>query len=248
VERPERERGDQWATLISVAGAAGASVGLVYAIGGVVLGFRYEGFGLSSHTVTVTPREQLLLRGGVAMTVWTVLGLILVLALETASRRLNGSFSAVTYRAVALGLAAVAVVLLLVLHVWWPLLAVGAVGVAFVTSRWRSRPVVRFLACAVAVGAVAVAYEADRLRFIVERTCVDYSRPSGRVCGILIGQTDRGIYLGETARQDRSSLILVPANRVQWSTTVRTRAAVIESQARARRRPIRSRLLHLDIR
>jgi hypothetical protein len=216
----------------------------------VVLGFRYQGFGLPGQAVTITPREQLLIRGGVAMVVWTALGVLLVFALELIHRRMaDSSPSPRLRRVVDLGFGAAAVVSLLLLRVWWPLLALGAVVLVAASIRWRSRPVVRFLVCALAVGVVAVAYEADRLRFIVEQTCVDTRNRQGSECGLLIGQTDRGIYLGRLATDDRpSELVFVPAPRVERASTVKRDARVIAPEARARRRPIRSRLLSLDIR
>lgn len=247
------ERRD-WSTLISAVGAIGGVIALVYAIGGVVLGFRYAGLGLSAQALGVTAREQLLVRGGVAMVLWATLGLILVACLEPVRRRVlkddheprAGWTSA--RRMTRLAAAAIALPMVLTLNVWWPLVALATIVATIETMRLRGAA--RLVVCAVAVGAVAAAYEADRLRYIVERTAVEYADPPGSVRGILIGQTDRGIYVVRINRRDSSSqLVFVPADRVQKARIAKAPVNVIESERRARRAPIRKRLIDwLDLR
>ena len=53
-----------WAAVVNAAGAAGAAIASVYAIGSIVTSLRYEGFGLGGQeAVAVTPREVLLFAG-----------------------------------------------------------------------------------------------------------------------------------------------------------------------------------------
>ena len=244
------DRRDSWSTLVSAAGAAGAAVGVVYLIGGAVTSLRYEGFGLSGRQgVAVTPRELLLVRGTVSLVIWTVVGVVLVLALELLSERVAPAISdRLTSRPGLVGMVAAGVVLLLVLHVWWPLLAYGAILTVFFTSvHWRERPLARFLLSAVAVAAVAAAFEADRLSFLLERSCADVADEPAPVCGILIGQNDRGLYLG-VPEGAVHVLVFLPAARLEVVRSEKGPARVIESRAAARRKPLRSRLIDLDVR
>lgn len=72
-----------WAPLLSAAGAAGAAIGLVYGIGGVVLSLRYDGFGLTGQqAVAYASREVLLFHGARSLFIWALLGAALVLSLR----------------------------------------------------------------------------------------------------------------------------------------------------------------------
>jgi hypothetical protein len=222
--------------------------------------FRYDGFGISAQAVTVTPREQLLVRGGVALVVWTILGLVLAGVLwmigrpgstaESASaqadkQRVGGGSRAGGVVASGLVLAiAVLVLLLMFLRVWWPLFALMASMVVLVAIRWEAGIARRFLVCALAVGMVAIAYEAGRLTFVVERTCVQVSKPQGRTCGILIGQTDRGMYLGKIMRRGHeSALVFIPARRVRSARTTKLATTVTPNAADTRRKQLLSRVI-----
>jgi hypothetical protein len=248
--------------LLAAAGAAGAGVALVYVIGGASLSIRYDGFGLPGNQAAAqTPREMLLAAGLRTLVVWTLVGLALVLslmrvpdatppALARRLRRRRGPFAA----------AAVALVLLLVLEVWWPLAAFAAlVVIVLVAVRWRERTLARALAGVAAVTLVTVAYEADRLTYVVERTCVTRAAvgdavPRAPVCGTLVAQLDRGFYLGVPLpargeeRTRPQALVFVPADRVQEAVSSKQQVSVTTSQARARRKRLVSRLFNLRVR
>jgi hypothetical protein len=256
------ERADPWARLLAVAGAAGAGVALVYVIGGASLSIRYDGFGLpGNQSAAQTPREMLLAAGLRTLVVWTLVGVALVLslmrvpdatppALARRLRRRRGPAAA----------AAVAVGLLLVLEVWWPLAAFAAlVVIVLVTVRWRERILARALAGVAAVTLVTVAYEADRLTYVVERTCVTRAVagdpvPGAPVCGTLVAQLDRGFYLGvplpapDEERTRPQALVYIPADRVQEAVSSKQQVSVTTSQARARRERLVSRLFNLRVR
>jgi hypothetical protein len=266
------ERGDVWARLIGAAGAIGAAVTLVYLIGGASLSMRYAGFGLpGNQAATLTPREDLLAAGLRTLAVWALLGVALVLAL----RALPDGFVRVLgdrlSRPWGLVLAAVvALVLFLVLRVWWPLATYGAVLAILLASRhWGTRPLARLLMSVLAVALVAVAYEADRISYLVEWTCVDVARASAvdaaagspvaagtrqRVCGTLIGQSDRGFYLGLRTRSHPtgkrampSRVGFIPAARVQAAYTEKRPARATANHAADRREPLRSRLWDIRV-
>jgi hypothetical protein len=261
------ERADPWARLLAAAGAAGAGAALVYVIGGASLSMRYDGFGLPGNQAAAqTPRELLLAAGLRTLVVWTLVGVALVLSLvrvpdatpPALARRLHR-------RRGPLAAAAVALVLLVVLDVWWPLAAFAAlVVIVLVTVRWKGRPLARAVAGVAAVTLVAVAYEADRLTYVVERTCVTRALPAGSaepsgpaldgpVCGTLVGQQERGFYLGvplpgpgeHTPPQE---LVFVPADRVQQAVSRKQEVRVTTSKAEARREQLLSRLFNLRVR
>jgi hypothetical protein len=258
------ERSDPWARLIAAAGAIGAAVTLVYVIGGASLSLRYEGFGLPGQQAAAqTPREVLLAAGLRTLGIWALLGLALVLSLralpDETERALVGRLRRPTG---FLAAAAVALVLLLALKVWWPLATYGAVvAIVLASVHWKARPLARILASALAVALVAVAYEADRITYYVERTCVTPASTTGqggdrRMCGALVGQQDRGFYLGvpleatgegvsEGLSQD---LVFIPAAHVGDARSTKQLARVTESRADARRRWLPARLLDLRVR
>lgn len=249
---------DPWATILSAAGAAGAAVGLFYAVGVGVLSFRYEGFGFSGQdAVAVTPREQVLIRGGNALLVWTGLGLALGLAVAGLRRsgRLSAWWERVDRRtpdwAPAAVLAAVLLVLLLVLRVWWPLLACCAVATFLVASRrLAGRPIARLIVYGVAIGAVAVSYEADRLRFVTQNACVEFTDGRRAECGVLVSNADRGMHVGVVSRQPgaASELVFLPAERILRASIERATVRVNATAEEARREPLRSRIWKIDIR
>ena len=257
-----------WAPLLSAAGAAGAAIGLVYGIGGVVLSLRYEGFGLTGQqAVAYTSREVLLFHGARSLFIWALLGAVLVLSLRALADDPPKAIEArLRRRWVLIGVSALAVGLFLVLHVWWPLAGLFAVlAILLAEARWPKRPLARFLASASAVALVAVAYEADRITYQLDWTCVDVaadgggSRTSEPSCGILIGQTDRGYYIGQP--QSSSSLseapfepdsryrhVFIPMNRVVGSSAEKQKARVIRDHADARREWLPARFGDIEIR
>lgn len=255
---------DPWATLISVAGAAGAAAGIVYLAGGVVLSLRYEGLGLSGQqAVGLTPREVLLFAGARSLLLWWLVGLAVVLLLLRFVPRLGG----VRVRrapVLAVLIAAVLAGLLLLLRVWWPLATLVALTVLVVAvARWRGRPVLLFVVSAAAISLIAVSVEADRLSYKVDRVCVGLlaggataaepraSAPAlavGRRCGVLVGQSDRGFYVGAIARRGTSQLVFVPADRVAGAASTKVLIRVVPSYASARRERLVSRLLGTEIR
>lgn len=254
---------DPWATLISVAGAAGAAAGIVYLAGGVVLSLRYEGLGLSGQqAVGLTPREVLLFAGARSLLLWWLVGLAVVLLLLRFVPRLGGVG---VRRAPVLAVLIAAVLAgLLLLRVWWPLATLVALTVLVVAvARWRGRPVLLFVVSAAAISLIAVSVEADRLSYKVDRVCVgllaggataaEPRAPApalavGRRCGVLVGQSDRGFYVGAIARRGTSQLVFVPADRVAGAASTKVLIRVVPSYASARRERLVSRLLGTEIR
>jgi hypothetical protein len=264
------ERSDPWARVIAAAGAIGAGVALVYVIGGASLTLRYQGFGLpGQQAAALTPREVLLAAGLRTLALWAVIGLVMLLGLGLLpDEPVRAVASRLRTREGVLAVIVVALALLLVLEVWWPLAGLAALlAILLVSVYWESRPVRRFLVSALSIGIVAVAYEADRLSYLIERTCVLTADPSGasegvaapaappgvrqerRVCGILVGQQDRGFYLGVgTPEGDPYRLVFLPASMVERAYSETQLARVIPSRAEDRREPLRSRLWGVSVR
>jgi len=262
------DRSSPWAPLLSAAGAAGAAIGLVYGIGGVVLSLRYEGFGLTGQqAVAYASREILLFHGARSLFIWALLGAALVLVLRALADDTRRALEArLRTRWILLGVCALAVGLFLVLHVWWPLAGLAAVVLILLAeARWPNRPLARFLASAAAVALVAVAYEADRITYQLDWTCVDVaaategSPASERSCGILIGQTDRGYYIGQPGSSSSLTgppfepdshyrLVFIPADQVAGSSSEKQKARVIRDHAESRREWLPSRLGDIEIR
>jgi hypothetical protein len=262
------DRSSPWAPLLSAAGAAGAAIGLVYGIGGVVLSLRYDGFGLTGQQgVAYTSREVLLFHGARSLFIWALLGAALVLSLRALADDTPKAIEArLRTRWGLLGVSALALGLFLALRVWWPLAGLGAVlAILLAEARWPDRPLARFLASASAVALVAVAYEADRITYQLDWTCVDIAadaeggRASERSCGILIGQTDRGYYIGQPQSSSslseapfepdsRYRLVFIPADRVAEAHAEKQKARVIRDNANSRREWLLSRLWDIEIR
>ena len=262
------DRSSPWAALLSAAGAAGAAIGIVYAIGGVVLSLRYDGFGMTGQqAVAYTPREVLLFHGARSLFIWALLGVALVLSLRAlADDRRNAIEARLRTRWGLLGVTALALALFLTLRVWWPLAGVVAIlAILVAAARWPNRPLARFLASAAAVALVAVAYEADRITYQLDWTCVDVAaeaergRAAERSCGILIGQTDRGYYIGRPRASDslsrapfepdsRYRLVFIPVDRVAGAYAEKQKARVIRDNADSRREWLPARLGDIEIR
>ena len=262
------DRSNPWTTLLSAAGAAGAAIGLVYGIGGVVLSLRYDGFGITGQqAVAYTSREVLLFHGARSLFIWALLGAALVLSLRAlADDTSKAIHTRLRTRWGLLGVSALALGLFFALNVWWPLAGLVAVlAILFVAARWWDRPTLRFLASAAAVALVAVAYEADRITYQLDWTCVDIAadaeggRASERSCGILIGQTDRGFYIGQPGSSSslseapfepdsRYRLVFIPVDRVAGAYAEKQKARVIRDNADARREWLPSRLGDIEIR
>jgi hypothetical protein len=252
---------EAWSRLVNAAGAFGAAVALVYLIGAVSLSLRYEGFGLPSHqAAAVTPREVLLAAGLRTLVIWAALGLATVLLLsrvpDARSRRLTKPLAGWPGRAAIL---AVAVVLLLVLRVWWPLALFGAV-LALLAADASGKPLSALIGVgALAAALVAAAYEADRLSYLIEWTCVrtaaTESQAQRRICGTLVGQQDRGFYLGVPVGNDAAArstnqyrLAFIPAGRVESANEEKRLARVIARHAQGRRERLVSRVVSIRVR
>lgn len=262
------DRSSPWTTLLSAAGAAGAAIGLVYGIGGVVLSLRYDGFGITGQqAVAYTSREVLLFHGARSLFIWALLGAALVLSLRALADDTSKAIDTrLRTRWGLLGVSALALGLFLALNVWWPLAGLVAVlAILFAAARWPDRPLARFLASAAAVALVAVAYEADRITYQLDWTCVDIAadaeggRASERSCGILIGQTDRGYYIGQPRSSSslseapfepdsRYRLVFIPVDRVAGAYAEKQKARVIRDNADSRREWLPSRLGDIEIR
>lgn len=265
------ERDNPWATLIAAAGATGAAIGVVYLVGGVVLSLRYEGLGLSGQqAVGLTAREVVLFAGARSLAIWGLLGLaIVIVLLGLPAPAVQGAAARLTRPPALAVIAAVLVGGLLLLHVWWPLATLVAVlGLVLAVARWRGRPVRLFLAAVAAIALIAVSVEADRLRYLVDRACVTAApaaapaagtaagpdaaaQPNRRTCGILVGQSDRGFYIGVIgagAASIPSRLVFLPADRVAQAASIKREAHVVPSWAASRRERLISRLLGIEIR
>jgi hypothetical protein len=106
--------------------------------------------------------------------------------------------------------------------------------------------VLRVVAAAAAIAAVALAFEADRLRYQLDVSCVELvdGARGAAPCGILVGQNDRGIYVGvPPARAGRYALVFVPASQVKTASSHKEPRSVIREFAQVRRRPLVERLL-----
>ena len=246
---------DPWGRAVAAAGAVGAFVALLYVIGGAALSIRYQGFELPGNVAAVqTPREVLLAAGLRTLGIWALVGVVLVLALRRLPEdRGRAMADWLRTRAGIFAAVAVALAFMLVLRVWWPLAAYAALLWIVVTSVvWRERRVARWLAAVGAVAVVAVAYEADRLSYYVERTCV---RPaSGReLCGTLVGQHDRGFYLGVPIGEAEEhappqELVFLPADQVEGASSAKLLVRVTSATAENRRERLLWRLGNLRVR
>jgi hypothetical protein len=236
--------------LTSVAGAAVGDVGLVYVVGALSLSLRYEGFGLpGQQAAAVTPREVLLAAGLRTLLVWVALGVAVALALAASGARLARAIEhhVRTHRG-RLAIVVIAIALIFA-RVLWPLAAVVAIlATSYATVTWPAASARRVLVTALAIGLVAVAYEASRITYYVEWTCVGVNQPVGRACGVLIGQQDRGFYLGVPAGPDPARLLFLPAARVGNASTHKLLARVDRRHSKDRRTTIVSRLTDIRVR
>ena len=270
------ERNDPWGRVVAAAGAIGAAVALLYVIGAASLSLRYEGFGLpGQQAAALTPREVLLAAGLRTIVIWAALGLALVFALRALPDATVREFALRLRKpSGVLAVTAVALVLLLVLNVWWPLAAFGALlSIIFASVHWKSRPLPRLIVGVLSIALVAVAYEADRLAYILEWTCVAVARTADpnqndpvagssppvqagqTTCGALIAQQDRGFYLGVPSTADAATgeagpyrLAFIPGTRVEYAYSQRQLTRVIASRAEVRREPLLSRLWNIQVR
>jgi hypothetical protein len=236
--------------LTSLAGAAVGAVGLVYIVGALSLSLRYEGFGLPGQEAAgSTPREALLAAGLRTLVVWIALGVAVALVLTAREDRLARAIQQRLRTRVGVVVVVVLVVALLFVRVLWPLAAVLAI---LVTTRatviWNATSARRLLVTALAIGVVAVAYEADRITYYVESTCVNLEGPGGRACGLLVGQQDRGFYLGVAERAGAARLVFVPADRVASASTRKRLARIDRDHAHNRRQSLVSRLPGIRVR
>lgn len=239
----------------------------MYVIGGASLSIRYDGFGLPGNQAAAqSPREVLLAAGLRTLVVWTLVGIAFVLLLRRLPEATPRALSRGLGRPVGvLSAAAVALALLLVLRVWWPIAAYAALLVIVLVSvRRKDDRLTRLFASVAVVVLVAVAYEADRLTYGVERTCVTPARESqsteaaestidSPICGTLVGHQERGFYLGvPIAAPGRNSapqeLAFVPADRVLHATSRKQLLRVTRTYAERRRERLISRLWNLRVR
>jgi hypothetical protein len=241
---------DPLGRLTSVAGAAVGAVGLVYVVGALSLSMRYDGFGLPGQaTAAVTPREVLLAAGLRTLVVWAAIGVAIALVLAAGGRRVARAIDRWVRTPVGLAAVAAIAIALLFARVLWPLAALVAILVtAYATAHWEAASWRRILVTALSIGVVTVAYEADRITYYVEWTCVGVKEPGGRACGVLVGEQDRGFYLAITDRPSFGHLLFVPAARVTSASTRKQLARVTGSRAKERRKTIVTRLVDIRVR
>jgi len=241
---------DPLGRLTSVAGAAVGAVGLVYVVGALSLSMRYEGFGLAGQQAAgVTPREVLLAAGLRTLVVWVALGVAVALILAAGGRRVARAIDQRLRTPVGLAVFGAIAIALLFARVLWPLAAFLAILVtAYATVHWDATSWRRILVTALSIGVVAVAYEADRITYYVEWTCVGLKEPGGRACGVLVGEQDRGFYLAITDRPSAGRLLFVPSARVTSASTRKQRARITGTRARARRETVVTRVVDIRVR
>jgi hypothetical protein len=229
-------------------------VALVYLVGGASLSLRYESFDLpGQHAAAQTPRETLLAAGVRTLVVWALVGVLLVVVLRAVDDKIGDRpYRFMRKPAGIVAVLAVAFLLLLVLRVWWPLATFGAVLIIlFIEARPGTSQAARTLTAALAVAVVAIAYEADRLTYYVEWTCVDRLAESAqstgeRTCGVLVGQQDRGFYVAVPDEQYR--LVFIPAGLVDGSESSKRKAEAVATRAHARRERLISRFGDFSVR
>jgi hypothetical protein len=238
---------DPLSRLGAVAGAVLGGVGFIYVVGALSLSLRYAAFGLpGQQAAAMTPREVLLAAGLRTLVIWVAIGAAIVLALTARDRWLASRIrELVRRRWVQVSLMAIAIALLF-MRVLWPLAVLVAVLVAtYATVSWDGLSVKRVLVTVLALGLVTVAYEADRISYYLEWTCVMTREPAGESCGVLVGQQDRGFYLGVP---EGGRLLFVPAGRVASASSRRQLARAAQPARGDRREPIVSRLVDLRVR
>jgi hypothetical protein len=197
----------------------------------------------------VTPREVLLAAGLRTLVIWVSVGVAFALILGRGKRRIARMLR--RRRRTRLGCAVVAALAigLLFAHVLWPLATlVGVLATTYATVTWPPASVPRVLIATLAIGLVAVAYEADRLSYYVERACVSGKDPTETPCGLLVGQRDTGFYLGVTERPGVADLLFMPTSRVVRARSHKELSRVPEPAARDRRKSIVDRIVHLRVR
>jgi hypothetical protein len=212
---------DPLGRLTTAAGALVGGVGFIYVVGALSLSMRYEGYGLpGQHTAALSPREVLLTAGLRTLVVWVAIGAavawMLALKERRAARWIKRRLRTWPGAVDALGIG----VVLLWFHVLWPFVAyLGILATAYATATWWSASSVkRLLVTALAIGATTVAYEADRISYLIERTCLNLTDRAPRTCGLLVGQQDRGFYIG-VRDPVGVRLVFVPSERVKSAST-----------------------------
>jgi hypothetical protein len=212
---------DPLGRLTSAAGALLGGVGFIYVVGALSLSLRYEGYGLpGQHTAALSPREVLLSAGLRTLVVWVAIGSVVAWVLTWRERWLARWIKRRLRTWPGVVVAVVIGAALLCLRVLWPFVAyLGILATAYATATWWSASSVkRLLVTALAIGATTVAYEADRISYIIERTCLNLKDSGRRTCGLLVGQQDRGFYVGvRDALGVR--LVFVPSARVTSAST-----------------------------
>lgn len=233
---------------VLAAALAGGFAAFAYFVGAAVLTFRYDGFGLpGQQLVGVTPREQLLVRGTVTLLLWTAIGSVFFGLAAVAERKIQDRDNRRRALTAMGGLAAVALIILIfAAHVFWPLLMVVAV-MLFMALPFlgAAHGVARVAICVVAIGLVALSYESDRLHYGIEWSVARLRAPDEVAEGVLIGQNDRGLYLGVEGRPGRRLTVLfIPSGRVVSLRSTPQRRTVDTPAGEARREPVRLRIWH----
>lgn len=235
---------------MNAAGAALGTVGFVYIVGAFSLSLRYDGLGLPGHqTAAVTPREVLLAAGLRTLVVWVLAGVAVAFVLAVGHQWLAGHIHRrwrTRWGWIAVGALAIA---LLFVRVLWPLaLLVGVLLTTHATMSWDAFSARRVVVTVLAIGLVAVAYEADRITYLVEETCVVVKEPAGKRCGTLVGQHDRGFHLGVGVGSKAPYVLFVPAFRVLRASATKRPARVSSEKARQRRKLVIRRVFEIRVR
>lgn len=241
------ESQDPLSRLGAVAGAVVGGAGFIYIVGALSLSLRYAAFGLpGQQAAALTPREVLLAAGLRTLVIWVAIGAGIVLALTVHDRWLAERITELVRRRWAQVALAVLALALLFLRVWWPLaLLIGVLVATYATVTWDGPSLKRVLVTVLALGLVTVAYEADRISYYVEWTCVAVKDPVGESCGVLVGQQDRGFYLGVP---DGGELLFAPAARVVHASSTRRLARATQPARDDRRETLVSRLVGVRVR
>jgi len=242
---------DPFNRLVNLAAAAVGAVGFVYIIGAASLSLRYDGLGLSGQVAAaMTPREVLLAAGLRTLLAWSLVGVLIAAVLNIRRRWLARAIIGLLrqWRSWVVLAVIVGALLLLSRVVWIPVAVISVLAVAYATVRWHAAPARRLGVTVLAIGVFAIAYEADRLEFYVESTCV-YREGMTKVCGRLVGQQDRGIYLAVPDKDGPAAeLHFIPATVVTRVRATKVTAEVDDAHRESRRKRIIERIPAIEIR
>jgi hypothetical protein len=258
-------------------GAVAGIGALIFFVGSSILALRYDGLGLPPlRAATAVTREYAFGIGAQALAVWGVCAAaIAYLPGRWIYDRHLGTTPKVLWGWL-LTLVAICVVLLMTLHRWFPLALVVALAWEVAALSLIRRRLLRTLATVSAVGLAVIAYEADRVNYVLDRAFVEVKsrRDSANltglpdkqkqvknpdrfcvqghyiICGPLLGWRDGGLLLGAAGDEYRPPRIMfLPASRIVNVYVEKAHAHLTDDLRNRRRTPLRCRapLAALDL-